>query len=223
MGLKKKRAQMIGVVSTLAVASLVSVGFAAWTISAPQTQEDGASISADYTITDTSIGDLTYVTAESNKTICFGAPANANSGWLQNDGNNGTEDLTAKFVYTFSTGADRASAPTCSAIAWGTLPSGWTTAVTSGYVAELPAWDETPNSLPNSGTYAYYKVTGSSHSWTITIDIRLAWGTAFNNTNPYAYFNTLPANTTNFTAANTAITGLSGLNGITLPFTFTIS
>lgn len=88
MGLKKKRAQMLGVVSALAVASLVSVGFAGWVISNTQEEDDAASISADYEIVDQSIGKLT-VSGTPDKTICFGAPATGSQSsysdkWLSN-------------------------------------------------------------------------------------------------------------------------------------------
>ena len=252
MGLKKKRAQMIGVVSTLAVASLVSVGFAAWTVSNTQTDTGTSVISADYTVTDKSIGDLVAGTHET--AISFSAPSPATTGWLTASGHT-AEDLEAHFQWTFTVGTnfgdtapivkdaafsgDGKTAYEAKADVAGNSPR-------KGLVAALPAFTKGASSAQPSDTtpYAKWWISMNGTNCTLDIYIRLGWGELFGSKNPFEYYNgTIGSNpataitpstagfykwgsestTTALDAAKTNIGALSSLNSLNLAFTFTVA
>ena len=221
---------MIGVVSTLAVASLVSVGFAAWTILNPVNGETGITITADADIDEfyhvPANGGLTGQTAS----IVYGGPTNANNTvWLSWSGTDAQKDkLDFQFTYTFYARKNTVTAAQITTPAWTSASStAWTgtSAFSHDIVGALPSFTkqlEGPVANTDNDTK-----TAFPYVYTLTLSGSFTWGSHFGSTstNPYAYYNGQTKTSTLVDDAKASFGYLDSLNtaSLALAFTFTIN
>ena len=237
----KKKSGLIGAVIALSAASLVSVGFASWVISQGDTKEVGGTIIVDKV--DNNVHKMSIVSGGSgtesftlDTNIIFGAPKQADLDeyedtdgviWLTNDGKlNGVEAdsavevLSATFVVRVTN--IFASTTDTSTIANTITASGFTCSAT-GFNAQDANDKYYINQNPTFSFSENYTKVADSRDGTVEVTITFAWGDAFNNNNPYFYYNALANNDTNVAAAQEALGAIAAANNGTYSFTLTVA
>lgn len=181
----KKR--VLGFIYVLAAIAIISVGFAAWIISVPAEQHTTGNITVD-TITDKRI----TIDGSVDESVIFGyKKSDVTDPWLLSDSIVDTENLTVTLNFTVSD-KDGGGSKYFNEYNYQILLAteededgdgfkhftNWNLAVSKNYVMDL---DE---------------VLISDINWTsntASVTLTFAWGSAFDNKNPYAYFNALSA------------------------------
>lgn len=205
-------------IAILSCAAVVSTGFAAWIISGGAETNVEATITADTVTNNYHTATVTWDTAN-NGTICFGHPSSMtnSSAWLTNNSADKVEKLTAVAkVVVANVNESTTDATTLLDTTKLTLAedqtASYATALTAKYVGSVPAYGATSGN--GVGTITLGSATYDSSAKTASFDITITfkWGEIFNYQNPYEYYNALTANSSNASAANSALTGLANVN-----------
>lgn len=228
MAFKKNKAKMIGVVTSIAAASLVSVGFASWSIANSKKDSVENTINVNAGVS-RNILDFQKKSA-SSQTFTFGkSSGSAISGaWLKTEYAN--VDNLGPYTFTWDYEVRHGYTPTGTAtINTGTGASEgnlkWKAAVDAEYVqvVNLDADIGTPTPKDDD-----------TDKGVLTVTLQLGWGTHFEGSNPYVYYNTekeqddYVSGNSGPTWADDAITALNStalknLDGITLTIDVTLS
>lgn len=181
------------IIAGVAAASMIGTGFAAWVITGNASAEANGNIQVD-TVTDNSITLTAAWKENEDGKINFIGPAtqNAANEWLSfNDENSyGFVDLSETLVLTFGLGNDVNPADfniTFTFAATDTAPSNYESAISSKYI-NAPTIN---GSAFTSGSYTctLANLGVSSSALTKEVDLAFTWGKAFNDTNPYDFYN----------------------------------
>lgn len=191
--MKKNLVMFTSVFASLAI---LSTGFAAWVISGGDTNEETfGDITVD-TVEDKrhNILSINCVDADENTKgkIIFGHPKNANEGWLKNENPNTVEKLVTVFkvkvLNAASATVSSIFADTCSVTAI-TNADNFASAVTKGYVSELPTVKFVSSAIATDGA------DNLAADGSIFVRLEFKWGSKFTkeglgaNLNPYNYYN----------------------------------
>ena len=184
MAFKKNKAKMIGVVTSIAAASLVSVGFAAWSIANVKTDDVQSNITVNAGI---SLNILSFTDKDvAPKSFTFGKSAGAAiaNAWLLTDYENA--DSLGPSTFTWDYTVRKGYTPTATV----ELKTGegattgnntWQAAVEDGWV-KVKTLTASIGTLNTSNT--------EYDSGTLTVTIELQWGDHFGGNNPYVFYNT---------------------------------
>ena len=218
----------ITVASILSVLVLVGVGFAAWVISNPDVNAEQPG-----TITAETVSDKSY-TLQAEITggeIVFGAPATMDKtgAWLTAGSSAKTENRTATLKLTLKY-KDWAYVPLNFSVAMNAKKDNAVDTVFTGLVSSN--YITNPKISYNSGDATEVAMNGAAvdiakdafpdynatekdteKEVSLTITITFGWGEAFGGNNPYKYYNALKYDDKH-TEANTALTAISGLRGV---------
>jgi len=171
------------VLSALAVVLLVGVGFASWVVSQGEVSKQTGNILVE-TVVD---GHLNVEVTPEDKRIQFGAPQNASTGWLYEDGENAVlENLSVKFTVTVTDlkpgQAERLSL---------TNTFGEKLLNASNEEVDMPTQlfllDEVTYGANEANDDTLWSVSGTTA--TTTVVVTLTWGSLFEGKNPYEFFN----------------------------------
>ena len=218
----KKKSGLISAVIALSCASLVSVGFASWVISQGDEKVVNGSISVDTVTTQAySITLGSGVTGGNlDQAITFGkASGETTYHWLDN--NDMAENLSASFQFTISN------------IDAATVSGNSATLGTSGYTLTASLASEGYSAALSTGlseggnTYTHLvgalpTPTLAFAGGTFTCSVQFAWGTDFNEQNPYLYFNNKEGTAANILEAQNKLGALAKLNA-TYTITLTVA
>lgn len=227
-----KRKYLLPIIATCMAVAVLAVGFAGWLITG-------------HTATDTAEGNfVTYdvsnkyftVTIEETvdgtpEKIVFGHPDGTESptAWLKYEDVD-QEDLVANFTViitpdvAFAEGRDVAAVlGTDKVVVTLTLPTQYTTAKTSGYVGAVTMaatggsydGDALTLTLPASA----FTIAEGNLTATCAITVTFSWG---ENGNPYTYYNGLPNDKPNRTAATTLLEAVHKLNAATYTLSLSV-
>ena len=196
-----KRRSLTVLLCLLAIISLASVGFAAWVISAGDTEEVTGNVQVD-TVSDQR---LVIKVTSGEQNLNFLASAEEISGaWLTSDSKE-KEDLEIVLTFTLEYADKNATTAPKDAVVkveWDKPTSEkLDAALTAGYIAEVPKATVTSVEVGKTITY--------------TAKINFKWGTAFGGKNPYTYYNELDVET----AADVAFETLTNLYTMFAPTT----
>lgn len=200
-----KKTGVIALIAGLSSVTLVSIGFAAWVISAGDTVELTGSISVDevddsrYLIEKTG----TYAPAVSygsGASIVYGAPAVSTSGWLTNN-SSAKVNLTATVTFYVANLTDKTKGTDYSIsgaiVASGAHKDAFDDAVEDNLV-ELPVITTNTSFEVDGDTTHRSTIGGTEYLFTkVTLTLDFKWGTYFGkdaqdvttNTNPYVFYN----------------------------------
>ena len=185
MAFKKNKAKMIGVVTSIAAASLVSVGFAAWSIANVKTDDVQSNITVN---TGVSLNILSFADKETSaKSFTFGKSAGAAiaNAWLLTDFAN--PDSLGPSTFTWDYTVRKGYTPSATAV----IKTGegatdgnnaWDAAVTAGWV-QVKTLTASVGTLDTTSSQEY-------DSGVLTVTVELQWGTHFGGKNPYEFYNT---------------------------------
>lgn len=196
----RNKSGLIAAISGLTAVSLLSVGFAAWVLSATDEQTVAGTVQVE-TVNSNSVYLISNQAADGN--FKFGTPSNeqisgytglVSPAWLSFDAA-GTEKLTVNVTCDVTNIASQADATAHVRVKTFSASAGYDNAVTHNYVAALPA--------ANTLTPTY--VSGTQVSFAIT----LAWGSAFGGKNPYEYYNKQEKTSALITEAQTKLNGIA--------------
>lgn len=203
-----KKTGVIALIAGLSSVTLVSIGFAAWVISAGDTAELSGVISVDevddsrYLIekTGTYAPKVTYGEDDLGTSIVYGAPAVSDSGWLTND-SSAKVNLKAKVTFYVANLTDKTKGTDYSisgAIeASGAHKGAFEDAVEDNLV-ELPVITTNTSFEVDGDTTHRSTIGGTEYLFTkVTLILNFKWGTYFGkdaqdvttNTNPYVFYN----------------------------------
>ena len=218
-------------IAILSSAAVVSTGFAAWVITGgDEVVKTDGTITADEISNEVhTISDLKFV--DGNNTIYFGAPSSPKStvsSWLNNTSDK-KEKLAVKLSFTVSVYESTLPSPkalfekievseepqTDTTLNYSTYAE---TKPGKGYVKDFPTI-----SLGNSyseaagNTYGIYLVKdgeldATGHTQKFNLTVIFGWGTAFEDDNPYYYYNGKVRNSDNESDAMSKIHDLHNMN-----------
>ena len=211
----KRRTKIATVVSTLLVGvTTLSVGFASWVISHNAEATAGGNVTAE-SVTDESLSEVDFSATASSQNIHFGmttATGSVSSPWLTNkEGIN--ESLTATITLTVSLNVKQIDFT----MTVDDTNSAWTEATNKGYVVAPTTYTlagDGAKYFDLAGTKITQKDEHPDESWTsgtqtITVACTFAWGSHFNNKNPYLHYNSY---TYGAAMSTTGITGYKWTN-----------
>lgn len=207
-----KKNFLFGLIGAGALILSGSVGFAAWQISgANLDKSENVSIKADYEITDSRITFKSGAWDENKGQINFapsnvvpeGTSINLSKVWLT--GSDYGEKLQAVYTLVLSTPSKPSEAPKINAVLEETDSS-------KTYETLASAGQGKGKRLTADPTVTYTSnASADILTYTYTITCSFGWGQAFNNQNPYVYFN---SNAFNNDLADEAKTNIGLLNKI---------
>ena len=227
----------ITVASILSVLVLVGVGFAAWVISNPDVNKE-----AESSITAETVSDKSYtLSAEiANGEIVFGAPEtmNTDGAWLTAGKDTQTEDRTATLTLTLkykdwnyvplnfsvfmkskkTTVGDDAVFSDLVDKTYITNPKiSYNNSKTSSETATEVVMNGTSPVQISRDAFAQSKSNSTNETdektATLEVTITFGWGNAFGGKNPYEFYNAQRYDDKH-AEANTALTAISGLRGV---------
>ena len=196
----RNKSGLIAAISGLTAVSLLSVGFAAWVLSATDEQTVSGSVQVE-TVNSNSVYLISNQAADGN--FKFGTPSEdqidgytglVSPVWLSFDAA-GTEKLTVNVTCNVTNIESQSDATSHVRVKAFTATAGYADAVSHNYVADLPA--------ANTLTPTY--VSGTQVKFAITLN----WGSAFGGKNPYEYYNTQAKTSALITEAQTKLNGIA--------------
>lgn len=217
-----KKNFLFGLIGAGALILSGSVGFAAWQISgANLDKSENVSIKADYEITDSRITVKSGAWDENKGQINF-APSNVvpegtsidtSKAWLT--GSDYGEKLQAVYTLVLSTPSKPSEAPKIKAVLEETDSS-------KAYETVASAGQGKDKRLTTNPTATYTSnASVDKLTYTYTITCSFGWGQAFNNQNPYVYFNSEAFNNDLAEEAKTNIGLLEKINNATFALKIT--
>ena len=225
----KKKSGLMGAVIALSAASLVSVGFASWVITQGDTKTSEGSILVDdvdneihqisyqWVTTAEGTAALTLPQGKTGPNVVYGTSSNTKEGkWLYNEDEDYLEKLDFFLKVTVTNAAGKAVNEIFDTEASiFTSANGGTVSGKTGYAGAAEAvWG--PNSdksyvgalpvLDFSGNF-----TTSGTDGVVIFAISFKWGSLFNQTNPFDYYNNGKTAATHGEEANVALTNIHTL------------
>ena len=217
-----KKNFLFGLIGAGALILSGSVGFAAWQISGANVDEsENVSIKADYEITDSRITVKSGAWDENKGQINF-APSNVvpegtsidtSKAWLT--GSDYGEKLQAVYTLVLNTPSKPSEAPKINTILEETDSN-------KAYETVASAGQGKGKRLTQNPTATYSSnASVDKLAYTYTITCSFGWGEAFNNQNPYVYFNSNAFNNNLADEARTNIGLLEKINNATFTLKIT--
>lgn len=216
-----KRKLLVPILAALLCMSVIGVGFATWVISTEV--EKTPTAAAKFTAYDVETLLVNHTTTFSDSSVVFGSDGGTyDHDWLQADGTDGKEDLTASLSIKIDNAANLTGKRFTLAISAVTVTGVSDFATTYGSYVTLPtaqtitvALDDNGNatltkdgvSLASNADYNYDKSTN-----TLTVKLHFGWGSAFNGQNPNKFYNSQAYIEQLGQAAQTALKAVYGLN-----------
>lgn len=217
-----KKNFLFGLIGAGALILSGSVGFAAWQISGANLDEsENVSIKADYEITDSRITVKSGAWDENKGQINF-APSNVvpegtsidtSKAWLT--GSDYGEKLQAVYTLVLNTPSKPSVAPKINTVLEETDSN-------KAYETVASAGQRKGKRLTQNPTATYSSnASVDKLAYTYTITCSFGWGEAFNNQNPYVYFNSNAFNNNLADEARTNIGLLEKINNATFTLKIT--
>ncbi len=188
-----KRKTLTIAISFFALIAIVSVGFASWVISRPETSIDGNGTITVESVDSSSIIEITNVNVSGK--IVFGSPAkmDTKNAWLKS---NATEHENLIVTVTIElSGKPGDTEEITLAAAADTNASNFELAKTKYYVQNIKLISTSSTSYEDD---AITKILGSEFTkvddtdkYEASFKVAFKWGSAFNSINPYNYYNSL--------------------------------
>ena len=173
----RNKSGLLAAIAGLAAVSMFSVGFAAWVLSATDSETVDGSISVE-TVNASAVYYINSATIDGDD-FCFGVPSAArvtelsySNTWLTFENGSEVENLTV----TVKVEATNINASSLDHISLTITSDDYDAAATAGYVKPL--------------SQAVITETYDSVDEVVVYTITLGWGSLFNNKNPYEYYNT---------------------------------
>lgn len=184
--MKMKRKGILLASAILGSVAIVSTGFAAWVITSPSVSTEAQGNIQVETVKDDRVSfQVDFV--DSDKSVSFGSSTvlDTDTKWLSSPTGE-VEDLTVSVTVKKTEGTVKDGTLTLTNFEVGTVQDGKFVAVQS-FNAEYLSTGKTLIVLPTTGDST--KKTFTAEDTVLTFDFTFAWGTAFNQQNPYLYYN----------------------------------
>ncbi len=200
-----KRKTLTLTLCLLVCLSLIGVGFASWIITKNVDENADGNIVVD--VVEDQRYSIEYEWVDSKSSLVFGynpSVTQMENAWLTNTTTDTTknENLTVTLKVTVkNAGAAIDKEPVSTVSIVDDANTNWAKAKAANLVTDP--------------TVTVTKVEGEGNTGVYNITITAAWGTAFDSTNPYTYYNNLEATDANMDAASTNLKMIEALSSIT--------